>query len=499
MKRLVALVAVVLVLETLIALFNATRLTSRQPAARAPIDMTFDLGAAAGRLSEAVRFQTVTTDEKAISAPEAFTGFHAFLERAFPRVAKNLPRETVGSYSLLYTWTGTHPERPPVILTAHQDVVPADPASLAQWHHPPFDGAIADGAVWGRGTLDDKGALLALLEATETLLARGFTPDRTIYFAFGHDEEGGGARNGAAQLADALKARGVHDAVLLDEGGWIVDIVPGVKERVALIGVAEKGFVSVELTMTSEGGHSSMPPSETVIGALARAVDRVERSPMPARLDGAAAALFDTLAPEMSFGYRVLFGNRWLTGPLVVSQLAKKHTTNAIIRTTTAPTIFQAGDKDNVLASTGRAVINFRLLPGDTADAVLAHVRQVVNDPRIDAHFYRGSRGFPPTDVSPTTIPEFAALGGAVRSVQPEVLIAPYLTVGATDARQYSDITSARYRFVPINQPGGNDLLHAPDEHIIMNVYGDTIRMYGAIITALTGPGSRVPGAGFRP
>lgn len=484
-KRFLGAVLVLFVIVAVSAVVNASRLRTRQPAPGRLADMTLDVAAAASRLSESVRFRTVTTDDKAISAPEAFTGLHAFLERSFPLVAKNLPREVVGNYSLLYTWTGTHPDRAPVVLCAHQDVVPADPASLASWQHPPFDGVIADGAVWGRGTLDDKAGLMGTLEAVEGLLARGFTPDRTIYLAFGPDEEGGKFQNGAGQLADTLKSRGVRNATLMDEGGWIVDFVPGVKQPVALIGVAEKGFVSIELSTTSDGGHSSMPPSETVIGILARGVDRVERSPMPARLDGAGAALFNTLAPEMTLGYKTLFGNLWLTRRLVVSQLAKKPTTNATIRTTTAPTIFRAGDKENVLASTGTAVINFRLLPGDTADDVLAHVRTAIDDPRVKAGFYRGVSGFAASAVSPSDTADFAAIGGAVRAVFPDVLVAPYLTVGATDARLYAEVASARYRFLPINQAGGTELLHAPNEHIFVNVYGDTIRAYGAIITAL--------------
>ena len=485
MKRLAVAILAAIALVATAAVVNTTRLRSRQPAPGRLADMTLDVAAAASRLSESVRFRTVTTDDEAISAPEAFTAFHAFLERSFPLVAKNLPREVVGNYSLLYTWTGAHPDRAPVILLAHQDVVPADPASLQAWRHPPFDGVIADGAIWGRGTLDDKSGVMGTLEAVEELLARGFVPDRTIYLAFGHDEEGGHSPNGASQLAAVLKARGVKNATLMDEGGWIVDIVPGVSQPVALIGIAEKGFVSIELTTKSDGGHSSMPPAETVIGILSRAVDRVERSSMPARLDGASAALFDTLAPEMALGYKTLFGNLWLTRRLVVSQLAKKPTTNAAIRTTTAPTIFRAGDKENVLASTGTAVINFRLLPGDTADDVLLHVRSTINDARVAVNFYRGAAGFAPSAVSPYDTPDFAAIGGAVRAVYPNVLVAPYLTLGATDARQFAEVASARYRFLPINQPGATELLHAPNEHILVNVYADTIRAYGAIIQGL--------------
>jgi carboxypeptidase PM20D1 len=463
---------------------NALRLPTRQPAPGLSGAAAIEINEpdAVGRLSEAIRHRTVTADTQANPAPQALADFHAFLAGAFPLFSKNLPLEVVDGYSLLYTWQGREPALPPLILTAHQDVVPAD--DLTGWTHPPFDGAVSDNAVWGRGTLDDKSGLMGLLEATEALLARGFTPERTIYFGFGHNEEGGAAGNGAAAIARALQARGVRDATVLDEGGWVYEKIPGVAEKVALVGVAEKGYLSLQLSVTGTGGHSSMPPRETAIGILGRAVDLVEQHPMPARLDGASAALFDALAPEMSFGMKVLFANRWLTRPLILRELARQPATNASIRTTTAATIIRGGDKENVLASSASAVVNFRLLPGDTADSVIAHVKSAINDARVSVTPYR-TAGVSASPVSSTTSPDFLKLGSAIRAAMPGVLVAPYLTLGATDGRRYEAVAANIYRFLPVDQPGATELLHAPNEHIEVAAYLKLIRTYAAIVQSM--------------
>ena len=479
-------VLLLLVLIVLIfSIANTNRLRSRQVVAGPLPDLTVDQTLAVSHLAGAIRFRTITSDTEARTAPDAWPTFHTYLSGIFPLVEKNLHREVVEGGSLLYTWTGRRADLAPLILTAHMDVVPAADDTLAQWTHPPFEGAVADGVIWGRGSLDDKNSVMGLLEAVEALLARGFAPERTVYLGFGHNEEGGAQSSGAAAIAALLATRGVTNAVLLDEGGWIFDKIPGVTQHVALIGVAEKGFTSVELTVTGGGGHSSMPPRETAVGILARAIDRAETHQMPARLAGASAALFETLAPEMSFGMRLMFSNQWLTRPLLLNQLTKQPTTNAAVRTTTAPTMLRGSAKENVLASTAAAVLNFRLLPGDTQDTVIAHLRDVIGDPRVAVAPYHGQRGDAASGASQTDNPAFTALAGASRSVFPNVLVAPYLTVGATDARHYSAVAPNLYRFVPVDQPGSTELLHAPNEHIGIEVYVNVIRAYGAIIATL--------------
>jgi carboxypeptidase PM20D1 len=369
-----------------------------------------------------------------------------------------------------------------VILMAHLDVVPAADDTLAQWTHPPFDGVVAEGSIWGRGSLDDKNAAIGLLEAVESLINAGFVPERTIYLAFGHNEEGMDDHSGAAALAERLKTRGVANATLLDEGGWIYEKVPGVRQHVALVGIAEKGFASIELTVNGDGGHSSMPPQETLVGILAKAITRAESHQMPARLDGAMAAFFDTVAPEMSVGMKLLFANRWLTTPLLLRQLEQQPGTNAAIRTTTATTMVRGSARENVLASTASAVLNFRLLPGDTQASVIAHLRDVIADPRVAIAPYKGQGGHDATPLSRTDNADFAALSAAIRATYPDVVVAPYLTVGGTDARHYGDVATNLYRFVPLDQPGATELLHAPNEHIRVDAYLKMIQVYGAIV-----------------
>src|SRR5262245_7765674 len=279
MKKLSLLLAVAILVLAAIVVANTLRFGSRQLSVPAGTEQAPDAAVVAQRLAQAVRFQTISHQDPAQFPGAAFDGFHAFLERSYPRVKAALVREKVNGHSLLYEWRGSDPALKPILLMAHQDVVPADPASLDKWTRTPFSGEVADGFIWGRGTIDDKGGLMAVHEAVEALLAQGFRPARTVYFAFGHDEEVGG-RQGAAKIAELLKSRGMHLESVLDEGQVVTTgIVPGFEQPVALVGIAEKGYLSVELLVQAEGGHSSMPPKNTAVGILAAAIAKLEATP----------------------------------------------------------------------------------------------------------------------------------------------------------------------------------------------------------------------------
>src|SRR5712692_11456707 len=343
-------------------------------AGRAEPSSAIDRDRAAEHLAAAIRFRTVSHQDPSEDDRTQFAGLRTFLARTYPKVHRSLVRELVNGDGLLYTWKGADASAKPVLLMAHQDVVPIEPGTEGRWAHPPFGGAIADGFVWGRGALDDKASLVFLMEAVESLLAEGFQPRRTVYLASGFDEEVGGLA-GATKIAELLGSRGVRLDYVLDEGRALTQgIVPDLKQPVASIGIAEMGFLSVELVAETEGGHSSRPPRQTSIGVLAAAIERLERRQLPARLRGAPRLELETLAPSMPFGRRVMLSNLWLFAPLVVRALEQNPTTNSMVRTTTAPTIFQAGVKENVLPSKARAVVNFRILPGDSVAGVLAHV-----------------------------------------------------------------------------------------------------------------------------
>src|SRR5438093_217598 len=306
-------------------------------AGRAEPSSAIDRDRVAEHLAAAIRFRTVSHQDPAEDDRAQFAGLRALLARTYPKVHRSLVRELVNGDGLLYTWKGADASAKPVLLMAHQDVVPVEPGTEATWAHPPFDGVIADGFVWGRGALDDKASLVFLMEAVESLLAEGFRPRQTVYLASGFDEEVGGLQ-GAARIAALLATRGVRLGYVLDEGLLVSQgVVPDVQEPVASIGIAEKGYVSVELVAETEGGHSSRPPPETAIGVLAAALDRLQRRPMPARLRGAPRREMQALAAHMPFRQRVMLSNLWLFGPLVVRALEKTPTTNALVRTTLAP------------------------------------------------------------------------------------------------------------------------------------------------------------------
>jgi carboxypeptidase PM20D1 len=468
--------AAVVVLVGLILVRTATHRTPPSPvvAVRAVVVPE----GAAQRLAGSLRIRTISHETPADFDEQAFRAMHAYLQTSFPRVHAELRRETVANHSLLYTWQGSDPSLRPILLMGHLDVVPVEPGTQAKWEEHPFSGRIADGFIWGRGAIDNKSAVVGTLEAVEMLLEEGFRPARTVYLAYGHDEEVGGT-GGAGQIAALLKRRGVRLEMVLDEGGVIGDgILPGVSSPVALVGVAEKGFVSIELSTRRPGGHSSLPPRQSAVGIVSAAVARLEANPMTARLEGPTAQLFGRIGPQLPFGQRAVFANLWLTRPLVLRKLEGSPTTNAMVRTTTAATIFQAGSKDNVLPSHARAVINFRILPGDSIAAVVEHVRRVVDDRRVEIK--RVGRFFAePSAPSSTQSDSYRRLEGTIRKLNPGAIVAPYLVVVVTDARHFGDLSANVFRFLPVRlAPRDLARMHGTDERIAVRDYEAAIRTY---------------------
>lgn len=403
-----------------------------------------DRNAMAEHLAQAIRFRTISFQVPAHHYDAQFAGLHEFFRRTYPRMHAALDREVVNRWSLLYTWKGRDPSLPPVLLLAHQDVVPIGDASA--WKHEPFSGDIADGAVWGRGARDDKGSLVAIFEAVEQLLREGYEPYRTVVLAFGHDEEVGG-RQGAVAIAALLASRGVRPLYVLDEGGGIsTGVITAVPGPVAAVGIAEKGYVTLELTVSAAGGHSSMPPAQTAVGVLAAAIHRLEDDPFPARVDGVTRQMLEYLAPAMPFSRRMAIANLWLAEPLVRHQLLQKPSSAASIHTTTAPTMLRGGVQENVLPQQVQATVNFRILPGESIAGVVGRVRKVVADDRVQI-MVAGNFASEPSPVSPTDSPGFHILQQTVAQVAPDATFAPYLTLGGTDSRHYTGLTPAVFRF----------------------------------------------------
>jgi len=435
-------------------------------------------------LGAAIRFETVSYASPSDFRAEPFLALHRFLEVTYPRTHAALTREVVAKYSLLYTWRGRDPKLPPLLLTAHLDVVPVPSEALPDWDHPPFAGEVADGFVWGRGAIDNKGSLVALFEAVERLVASGFAPERTIYLAFGHDEEIGGDA-GAAAIVESLRRRGVRLWMSLDEGLAVVSGTSGITGSAALVGIAEKGFLTLELTAREPGGHSSTPPRESAIGRLARAIQRLEENPFPSRIDGVAAEMFDALAPLLPTERRLALQNRRWLGPLLEYFLARDPATNALIRTTTAVTMVRGGVKENVLPQSATVTVNFRLLTGDTVERVIARVREIVADDGIEIATMRAYEASP---VSATDGAQFAALRAALHELDPGLPIAPALVVAGTDTKWYGEISDAAYRFVPFHLDS-SDLRrpHGTDERLSVQNLAWGTRFYGALIRHAAG------------
>ena len=473
--------AVVLLAAVLVA--NTLRQGSRQVMVPALPPMAVDKAAVAESMATAVRAKTVSgLLDPAGVAPE-FDALHAHLQKRYPLVHGAMQREVVGAHSLLYTWKGSDAQAKPILLLAHQDVVPVAPGTESLWKKPPFAGVIEDGMVWGRGTLDNKSNLITQMEAAEMLLAAGFKPRRTVYLAFGHDEEVGG-KLGAVPMVALLKQRGVKLEFVLDEGLAVTEgILPGVKQPLALIGLAEKGILSMRFTATAAPGHSSMPPAagNSAIGMLSAALARLDNNPVPGGIKGAAAELFAAVAPELPFGQRLAMSNLWLLKPVVEGMLGKGASTNAMMRTTTALTIINAGNKENVLPGKAEAVVNFRILPGDTAESVTAHAKRVIADDRIDIQPI--SAAAEASRLSSPSAEAYKLIERTVREVFPDSLVAPGLVLAGTDSRHFQDIAEQTYRFMPIRF-AAQDLarVHGTDERISIDQLADMVRFYHRLL-----------------
>lgn len=419
--------------------------------------------AMAARLGEAIRFQTISYGEDRPPDAEAFLGFAAFLERSYPAAHAAMTRENIANHSLLYRWKGEGAGKP-IAFIAHIDVVPVEPGTENGWTHPPFAGVVADGAVWGRGAMDDKGPLIAMMEAAERLAASGFRPQTDIYFLFGHDEELGGFA-GAGAIRKTLDERGVRFAFTLDEGsGLIQGLIPGVAEPVALISIAEKGSTTLKFTAAAEGGHSSAPGKDTAVSLVARAVVAVMDNPYPLDIDGDLIAFLHAIAPEMPFAMRAALANLWLTGPIIAGELGKDRTTAAALHTTTAPTMIEGGVKVNVLPQTASAFVNYRIHPRDNVESVRRRAVELVDDSRVAIEAVGGVE---PSPRSSTSSDGYKAIAATTAEIFGRVPAAPFLTLQGTDTRHYVGAADDNYRFTPFIY-SGDDLtrVHGTDESL---------------------------------
>ena len=435
---------------------------------------------AVAALQALVRFPTVSSRDPAEVDVAAFDALLEELARRFPLVHEQLPLTRISTHGLLFHWRGRSAERP-VVLMAHTDVVPVDPC--APWQHPPFDAVIADGAVWGRGTLDDKGCVVAICLAVERLLERGHVPAQDVWLSFGCDEEVSGE---AAPLAVAeLESRGVRPWFVLDEGGAVAaGAFPGVRRPLAVVGVTEKGVTSLRLVVEGRGGHASTPAPMGPTTRIARAVLRLEGAPFPPRTPAVTLELLERLAPHVPWALRPILTRASRLGPALTRALvAAGPEAAAMVRTTVAVTQLSGSPALNVVASRATAGVNIRVMVGDTVAGALEHVRRAVRDPQVQVDVVESNE---PSPVSPHDDDAFRLLEATIRDVFPDAVPTPYVMMAATDARFFTGLCERVYRYAPFRMTKAQrQSIHSYDEHLGIDDPADGARWDARLVEGL--------------
>jgi carboxypeptidase PM20D1 len=487
LRILLALLLSLLVLAAVVAYRTVTYVPPLAAAAPSPVELAppvaIDIDRAAQHLAEAIRFRTISHQDPADNDATQWDGLHTWLQATYPAVHAAMTREVVAGHTLVYTWPGTDPALPAIVLMAHHDVVPVTPGTEQDWKHPPFDGVVAGDAIWGRGAIDDKGSLIGLFEGLEALAAGGFVPARTVIVVSGHDEEAGG--QGAAAAAQLLQQRGVRAQFVLDEGLAVISDFPLLGRPVALIGVAEKGYATLRVTAPAAGGHSSTPPPQTGVEVLARAVLAITDKPFPLQFQGPAAGMIRALAPEASLPVRVAVANEWLLRPLLIRQIAATPAGAATLHTTIAPTMLRGSPKENVLPQDAAAWINYRIAPGTTVDDVMQRAQQATQG--LDVRLAWEGTAYDPSPVSASDSEAFRVLA-ALASEDGRTPVAPGLVNATTDSRHMVQIADDVYRFQPIVESiEGLGMIHGTNERMTLDNLRRTAGFYARLVATAAG------------
>jgi len=479
-----ALLALALAIAAVVGLRTATW---RAPQAFDPGEVALaepvpvDLDRAARHLAEAVRLRTVSHQDPADNDAAEWDRLHAWLVETYPAAHAVMQREVVAGHTLVYTWPGTDTARRPVVLMAHHDVVPVTAGTESEWRHPPFEGVVADGAVWGRGAIDNKGSLVALFESLEALAAAGFRPAASVILVSGHDEETGGT--GAAAAAALLASRGIDAEFVLDEGLAVVADFPLLGRPVALVGIAEKGYATLRVTAQATGGHSSAPPAETGVETLAKAVLAITAQAFPLRFEGPAADMVRALAPAAAFPARMAVANEWLFGPLLLRQIAATPAGAATLHTTIAPTMLRGSPKENVLPQDAAAWINYRIAPGQTSDDVLARAREATRGLAVELQWERPPSEPPPVSSTDSRGWQWVAAAAAAGGWP----VAPGLVTATTDSRHMTAVSRDIYRFQPVVASMREfEMIHGTNEHLSLDNLGRLTGFYTRLIATAT-------------
>ncbi|MBR5411365.1 MAG: M20/M25/M40 family metallo-hydrolase [Clostridia bacterium] len=402
-------------------------------------------------LSDAIKIRTIATKDPAKMNWEVFDEFHAFLRERYPLMHEKLTLTEVTRGSLMFRWQGKDPSLDPIALLSHQDVVPISEGTWDDWTNPPFDGVDDGEFIWGRGALDMKDHLIGVCEAAEALLAEGFEPERDVYFCFGHNEEVMSAdkTNGAVCMCDYLAERGVHLDAVLDEGGAILPVnVKGVINKdLAGIGIAEKGYVDVEVSVFAKGGHSSQSPNHTALGKLANVIRDIENHQFKAKITPMMNELMVKITKNVSYPVRLVTCNYKLMKPALAKAMSYIPPAASMMRTTTGVTMASGSPQPNVLPQKASAIVNFRIYPGQTVDDVIAHLKKVIRNKKVELKILPGWKN--PSAISPTDSRAYRWIEKISMSMNPNTVVSPYLVMGGTDACHYQDVCENIYRYSP--------------------------------------------------
>ncbi len=426
--------------------------------------------------SEALQLKTISYMDYQIDSSQ-YVAFNNWLERTYPLINQQLEHTIISDFSHIYHWKGQNSSEQPIMLYAHLDVVQVIDNEREAWRYDPWSGKMATDTIWGRGALDDKVAVLGILEAVEHCLVNGIRPDRDIYLCIGHDEEVGG-KLGAQKMAEYFKSNDIQFAYALDEGLTITkDLIPNIDKQVSLIGIAQKGYCSVELSTKMDGGHSSMPSPETSIDVISKALTKLNHQGLSSRLTLPVKQMLSCIAPEMPFFQRIILSNQWLFAPLIKRSYEGSNVGNASIRTTTAATIFSSGKQENIIPEQATACLNFRLLQGDTEETVLDHIKKVIGDDRINITVIGETT--PASNIANTNSVFYERVEQSILEVFPETIVSPGLVMAGTDAKHFSEVCDETLYFRPmIMHPKNLHTIHGINERIAIKEYEDFIRFY---------------------
>ena len=429
-------------------------------------------------MSNAIRIATVSPEDTTSIDSVHFNQFRSFLEQSYPLVHQQLSRTIIKNYSYVYEWKGSDSSLQPIILMGHYDVVPVEPSAVKLWTVQPFGGEVKDSIIWGRGSVDDKAAVISILEATENLLKKGFKPVRTVLLCFGHNEESTGT--GAIAIVDYLQNKHTRADMVIDEGGEITTgKLKDVQRPVAMIGVGEKGYVTFELSVSKPGGHSSKPDKETAIDILSKALFKLRSVQMPIRLTEPVNEFFNRVSGSSEdFFNKLALNNLWLFKGIIQNTLSATAEGDAMQRTTIVPTIVESGIRENVIPTNAKAIVNSRILTGETTQEVENFIKNAIGDDRVIIKI-KGDFNTEPSPLTDINSPAFKWMEQAVYQTVDDVIPVPYVMLGASDSRNYRAISNGVINFTPLVNSKG---FHGIDERLPIKDFQRSINFFTSII-----------------